>query len=144
MTETRKAQWADGPRLDPGKGLFRTTLAGRGRSLREAFSNLENSHHVGRVERHLGRDLFGARVNLTAAEGAGYWEFTRVRDDIYIVVENFAYKDPRVEILPGDGLVQFYFKLDWRPDHGCCARRSVASGSSQPAHLPTASRHRNQ
>jgi AraC-like DNA-binding protein len=111
MTEGRKAEPTDSLHLDPRKGLFRTALAGRGRSLREAFASLESSSHVEKVERHAGHNLFGARVNLTAAEGEGYWEFTRIRDDIYIVVENFAYKDPRVEILPGDGLVQFYFKL---------------------------------
>lgn len=72
---------------------------------------LENSHEVEGVERNVSCDLFGVRVHLMAVDGEGYWDFTRVRDDMYIVVENFAYKDPRVEILPGDGLVQFYFKL---------------------------------
>jgi AraC-like DNA-binding protein len=36
---------------------------------------------------------------------------TQIGDDIYVIVENFAYKDPRVELIPGDGLIQFYFKL---------------------------------
>jgi AraC-like DNA-binding protein len=48
---------------------------------------------------------------LPPDEGEGYWDLTRIRDDIYVVVANFTYKDPRVELVPGDGLVQFNFKL---------------------------------
>src|SRR5579862_7208597 len=92
-------------------GLFRTVLAGPGHTLLEAFANLERAPQVERLFRHVKRDLLGARVTLTPQEGQGYWELTRIRDDIYIIVENYAYKDPRVERLPGDGLVQFNFKV---------------------------------
>ena len=44
-------------------------------------------------------------------EGEGYWDLTRIRDDINVVIANFMYKDLRVEMVPGDGLVQFSFKL---------------------------------
>jgi hypothetical protein len=99
------------PTTDPAQGLFRTALAGRGHTLSEAFEQLELGHHVERVFRHTKRNLFGARVHLASDEGEGYWDFTRIRDQIYVVIGNFVYKDPRVELLPGDGLVQFYFKL---------------------------------
>lgn len=92
-------------------GLFRTVLAGPGRTLLDAFANLEQAPQVERLFRHAKRDLLGARVTLTPQEGQGYWELTRIRDDIYVIVENFAFKDPRVERLPGDGLVQFNFKV---------------------------------
>ena len=92
-------------------GLFRAVLAGPGHSLADAFANLERAPFVERVWRHPKRDLLGARVALPPAEGEGYWEFTRVRDELFVIVENFAYKDPRIELVPGDGLVQFNFRL---------------------------------
>ena len=94
-----------------GQGLFRAILAGPGHTLADAFASLERTPHVERVLRHPTRDLIGARVAVAPEEGEGYWEFTRIRDEIYVVVANFAYKDPRVELVPGDGLVQFDFKI---------------------------------
>src|ERR1700678_1377149 len=96
---------------DRSKGLFRTAIAGAGRSLSEAFANLEGAANIERISRHPHRKLFGARVLLSPEEGEGYWDLTQVGDDVYVVIENFAYKDPRVELVPGDGLVQLYFKL---------------------------------
>lgn len=92
-------------------GLWRTVLAGPGRTLAEAFANLECSPQVERVVRHAKRDLLGARVTLTPEEGEGYWELTRIRDDFYVIVMNFLYKTPRSELVPGDGLIQFNFKM---------------------------------
>ncbi len=63
------------------------------------------------MTRHVKRDLLGARITLAPEEGQGYWELTRIRDDLYVIVENFAYKDPRIEFVPGDGLIQFNFKV---------------------------------
>jgi AraC-like DNA-binding protein len=91
--------------------LYRAVLAGPGRSLAEAFENLEQSPHVSRLLRHPTRDLLSARVTLAPEEGSGYWELIRVRNDIYIILANFTYKNPRLEFVPGDGLVQFNFKL---------------------------------
>jgi AraC-like DNA-binding protein len=92
-------------------GLFRTILAGSGRSLPDAFQSLESAAVVERMCRHPDRGLLGARITLPPEEGEGYWDLTRIRDEIYVVVANFAYKDPRVEIVPGDGLVQLCFKI---------------------------------
>ncbi|MFC4312363.1 helix-turn-helix transcriptional regulator [Steroidobacter flavus] len=92
-------------------GLFRAILAGPGHSLADAFANLERAPQVERVFRHLKRDLLGARIALTPEEGEGFWEFTRIRDEVFVVIENFAYRDPRFELVPGDGLVQFNFRL---------------------------------
>jgi AraC-like DNA-binding protein len=86
-------------------------MAGPGHSLGEVFSNLERAKQVERVVRHPQRDLLGARVTLSPEEGDGYWEFTRIRDDFYVVVWNFVYKNPRFELVPGDGLIQFNFRV---------------------------------
>jgi AraC family transcriptional activator of pyochelin receptor len=109
MTSTpRRTQ--DEPRAH-NVGLFRTILAGSGRTLADAFANLEEAPEVERMTRHQKRGLLGARINVPPDEGEGYWDFTRIRDEIYVVVANFTYKEPRVELVPGDGLVQFNFKL---------------------------------
>jgi AraC-like DNA-binding protein len=92
-------------------GLFRAILAGAGHTLADAFANLEHAPEVERMARHPKRGLLGARITVPPDEGEGYWDLTRIRDDIYVVVANFAYKDLRVELVPGDGLVQFNFKL---------------------------------
>jgi AraC-like DNA-binding protein len=102
-------------------------LAGPGHSLADAFANLERAQHVERLWRHAKRNLIGARISLAPDEGEGYWELTKVGEDIFIVVENFAYKDPRVEFVPGDGLVQFYFKLS--------GDLTMAVGRSEPLRL---------
>jgi AraC-like DNA-binding protein len=91
--------------------LFRAVLAGPGHTLAEAFASLEHAPQVERMARHIKRDLLGARVSLAPEEGKGYWELTRIRNDIFVIVENFAYKNPRIELVPGDGLIQFNFKI---------------------------------
>jgi AraC family transcriptional regulator, transcriptional activator of the genes for pyochelin and ferripyochelin receptors len=106
----RRTDVKDEPRAR-NVGLFRTILAGSGHSLADAFASLEQAPEVERMTRHQKRGLLAARITLPPDEGEGYWDLTRIRDDIYVVVANFTYKDPRVEIVPGDGLVQFNFKL---------------------------------
>ncbi len=61
--------------------------------------------------RHPNRDVLSARVTLSPEEGQGYWELTRIRDDLFIILGNFTYKNPRYEFVPGDGLVQFNFRI---------------------------------
>src|ERR1700682_3204101 len=95
----------------PASGLFRTLLAGPGHTLADAFANLERAPAVDLITRHKSRDLLGARVALAPEEGSGYWDFTRIRDEIYVIIENFAYRNPRVERMGGDGLIQFSFRL---------------------------------
>lgn len=97
--------------IDPAKGLFRTTLAGQGRTLHDAFASLECTQRIERPVRHAQRDMFGARVTLSSDDGRGYWDFMRSRDDIYAIVENFSFRDPRLETIVDDGVVQFYFEL---------------------------------
>jgi AraC-like DNA-binding protein len=96
---------------DRSKGLFRALIAGTGHTLVDAFAKLEHSPSAERMARHPCRNLLGARIALTPEEGEGYWDFTQIANDVYVIVANFAYKDPRVEFVPGDGLIQFHFNL---------------------------------
>ena len=92
-------------------GLFREILAGRGRNLEDAFESLERAPHVDRIAVNSNRDLMGVRMEVAPREGRGHWDFVRIRRDIYVVVANLAYKDPRLEIVPGEGLISFSFKI---------------------------------
>jgi len=99
------------PQGRPSEGLWRTTLAGPGRSLADAFDSLERSAVVDQITRHTQRGIIAARVSLRPEEGEGYWELTRIRNDFFVVLCNFTYKDIRFEFVPGDGLLQFNFKI---------------------------------
>ncbi|MFL6601906.1 MAG: helix-turn-helix transcriptional regulator [Steroidobacteraceae bacterium] len=117
----------------PTEGLWRTVLAGAGHTLKEAFANLEQSSQVERLVRHPQRDLLGARVTLTPEEGEGYWELTRIRDDFYVIIMNFLYKHRRFELVPGDGLIQFNFKVSG--DMTLAASRSEPLRFNRPSLL---------
>lgn len=99
------------PDVASAAGLFRTALVGPGRSLADAFDSLERASAVERITRHPTRGSLGGRISLSPEEGEGYWDFTRVRDDLYVIIQDYAYRDPRVEIMGGDGTVQFNFRL---------------------------------
>jgi AraC-like DNA-binding protein len=118
---------------DPNRGLWRTALAGPGHTLAEAFANLERAPFVERLLRHPRLDLLGARVSLAQNEGEGYWELTRIRNEIYVITQNFAYRDPRLELVPGDGLIQFNFRLSG--DLTIAVRRSESLRFNCPALL---------
>lgn len=94
-----------------GAGLFRATIAGPRGSLVDAFRNLDQAPGLQRLIRHPRRDLIGARIRLRPEEGDGYWDLTQIGDNVFVIAASFAYKDPRVEFIPGDGLIQFFFNL---------------------------------
>jgi AraC-like DNA-binding protein len=118
---------------DGARGLFRAVLAGPGHTLADAFAKVEHDARAERVLRHPELDLFGARVSLQPGEGEGYWELTRIRNEIYIITQNFSYRDPRLEIVPGDGLVQFNFRLSG--DLTIAVKRSVPLRINRPSLL---------
>lgn len=93
------------------KGFFRTSLAGRGGSLKEAFAVLRLSQRVTALCELPERGLFGGRIELDRREGEGYCDFLQIGESIYVVAENVVYTDPRLEIVPGDGLLSFHVRL---------------------------------
>jgi AraC-like DNA-binding protein len=113
----QSAHCACAPDAQPD-GLYRTTIAGPGRSLADAFANADQCPRVTRIQRHEPRDLVSARVTLKPEEGQGYWELIRIRSDLYVILSNFLYTNPRYEFVPGDGLVQFNFKVSGDLNYG--------------------------
>ena len=96
---------------DYSSGLIRAVLGGPGATLAEAFLSLERAPGAATLTHHRNRELTGARLPLPAEEGEGYYDLTRIGKDVYVIVGNFAFKNPRAELIPGDGMIQFYFKL---------------------------------
>jgi AraC-like DNA-binding protein len=94
------------------KGLFRTLMAGRGRTLVDAFENIENVASEECLAKHPHRNLLGARFDLPPEEGKGHWQFVQIDKDVYVVIADLAYKDARQEVVPGEGMIQFFFTLD--------------------------------
>src|ERR1700722_4022005 len=92
-------------------GLYRTTMVGPGASLLDAFEAIETSTRVALCRRHCSRDVVSARVALSPEEGTGCWELLRIRDELYVILTDFAYSASRIEVVPGDDLVQFNFKV---------------------------------
>jgi AraC family transcriptional activator of pyochelin receptor len=111
MSHTIRREDPGAGALPASQGLWRRILAGHNGTLAEAFANIDRSPRVDRVLGHPTRDLLTARVCLTPEEGDGYWELTRIRNDLYVIRTDFAYRDSRFELVPGDGLVQFNFRM---------------------------------
>jgi AraC-like DNA-binding protein len=111
MTTTDDAEGAHARLPDHSSGLIRAVLGGAGATLAEAFASLERGPGAATLTRHHHRGLAGARLPLPPDEGEGYFELTRIGEDVYVIVGNFAYRNPRAELIPGDGMIQFYFKL---------------------------------
>ncbi len=99
-------------------GLYRGTIVGPGASLTDAFAIMESSPQVERLLVHSKRDLLSARVTLPRKEGTGYWELTRIRNQLYVILTNCSYKEARLEFVPGDGLLQLNYMLSGDMTYG--------------------------
>ena len=60
---------------------------------------------------HAVRGLLSVHVALTPAGGQGYWELTRVRNDLVILLSRVFSQARHIQMLPAHGFVQFHFAL---------------------------------
>jgi AraC-like DNA-binding protein len=86
-------------------------LKSRGNRLEEAFSALENHPNISRLAEHKNRKTIAARINISPEEGKGYWDFIKISDELFVVVANYTYIDPRLEKMAGEGFIEFHIKL---------------------------------
>lgn len=96
---------------DSDKGLIRDALNGQGKSVIETFAQIEKLAQVELTVENIARNLFTSRINLNEDEGKGSWDIVRVRDELYVVICDFMYLDPRYERITGDELIEFHIKL---------------------------------
>jgi AraC-like DNA-binding protein len=97
----------------PTAGLFRYEIAGAGRSISEVFSGL-GQHGRSRVIARSEDRSMAARFLVDRAQGHGSWDFYRLGSDFFVVNSDFAYDDSRVEVAPGEGLLEFTLTLSGR------------------------------
>ncbi len=90
------------------KGLFRaflgeTTVAG-------VFQKLSKADTTSRGDPRFA--LFHARVDLPPEDGAGFWRFLSLGDDVYAVLTDCTFASVRHERVAAEGLVEFHFLLE--------------------------------
>ncbi|MFT3816852.1 MAG: AraC family transcriptional regulator [Rubrivivax sp.] len=95
-------------------GLFRTRLAGRHARLREAFDVLRRGH-LGRGhgpdECPLGAGLYGEKIVVSNDPAEGTWELISLRDEVFLIISDCRYAQPRAETVLPEGFVEFHFML---------------------------------
>ena len=63
------------------------------------------------IAENLERHLQGSRLHIDRTEGHGNFEFYRLNHDLYVVTADGVFDAPRVETVPGEGLVEFHLRL---------------------------------
>lgn len=95
-------------------GLARSALVDSSlATLKDIFRNvpdLSNADSIVTLRR--GEIISGsARFNISRDGATGYWEFLCLRPGYYMVITNTVYKDDIDLSIPGEGLLEFHFKL---------------------------------
>jgi AraC-like DNA-binding protein len=103
----------DGPALEDRLGLFRQASLGNGpaTTVTNLFANLGTLSRGEAIGEHPERHLQGSRIPIERSQGHGTWELYRLDQDLFVVAADCIYDSPRVEIVPGEGLVEFHLRL---------------------------------
>jgi AraC-like DNA-binding protein len=99
--------------LEPPLGLFRreTLPTGPVRTVTNLFTNLRDVSRGEIIAEHPERHLQGTRLHIDRDQGHGMWEFYRLDQDFYVVAADGVYHLPRIETVPGEGLIEFHLRL---------------------------------
>jgi AraC-like DNA-binding protein len=95
-------------------GLFRreALTSGPTGSVHHLFADLRCVNRGEIFGEDLQRDMQGARLLVNGSMGHGSWELYRLGHDLYVMAGDVVYDAaPRVETLPGEGLVEFHLRL---------------------------------
>src|SRR5229473_7289716 len=94
-------------------GLFRwvSLPSGPAGTVTNLFANLRDVKRGEIIAEHPDRHLQGARIDIERTHGHGTWEFYRLDQGLYLVAADGIYDAPRVENVPGEGLVEFHLRL---------------------------------
>lgn len=95
----------------PSGGLFRSIMASPGRRLPDVFENLPRHQGSKVLVQDPARGALAARLDLERSEGHGAWEFYRLDPGVYVVAGDFVYDKPRLDHIPGEGLLEFHLRL---------------------------------
>lgn len=96
----------------PSHGLWRREIGRTERTLRNTFAQLAalpGSYSLIADPKH---GLFAAQADINPAQGDGYWRFFSISDQIFCVITECSYNQPRVETVRDEGFVEFHFLLE--------------------------------
>lgn len=137
-------------------GVARSAIVGDGsRGLMDVFTRIKDLPGASSITL-LNRDdhvAGAARFNVCRDGATGFWEFLNLRPGYHMVVTNTVYKEPISDIIPGEGLLEFHFKLSgglllerdgqvvadvtgpsiliWRQNRGVDVHESIAGGERE-------------
>jgi AraC-like DNA-binding protein len=89
------------------KGLFRAFLGEA--TVAAVFRKLGAVENAAAGKRF---GLFQARVDLPAEDGAGFWRFLALDDDVFVVITDCTFAAARHERVAAEGLVEFHFLIE--------------------------------
>jgi AraC family transcriptional regulator, transcriptional activator of the genes for pyochelin and ferripyochelin receptors len=114
MRDVPKSFGADAPAANEGpSGLFRREMLATGpaRTLTNLFADLRRVSRGELIAENLERHLQGTRLPIDRTRGSGTWELYRLDQDFYMVAADGLYDSTSVEMVPGEGLVEFHLRL---------------------------------
>ncbi len=99
--------------IDNRHGLYREELLGADSAgtVCKLFANLRQMNRGEYLGEDIHRGLEGSRVLIDRMQGHGIWELYRLDQDLFVVAADGFYDSPRIEAVPGEGLVELHIRL---------------------------------
>lgn len=94
-------------------GFFRREMLSTGpaRTLVDLFADLRHLSRGEFIAENTDRHLQGTRLPIDRATGHGTWELYRLDQDFYMVAADGLYDATTIEMVPGEGFVEFHLRL---------------------------------
>ncbi|MGE3597200.1 MAG: helix-turn-helix domain-containing protein [Dehalococcoidia bacterium] len=97
--------------IDTSRGLIRTRIAGTNSLLSTMFERIRVPGSTYASVSLPYRQLYGAKIELRDDDGEGYWGAINIADQLFAVINNCRYREPRSEYYQGEGFLEFHFRL---------------------------------
>lgn len=100
-------------RLNANVAMFRRELLGAepAFTLRNLFADLRRLSRCEVLYENTDRSTQCGRLRLDRARGEGAWELFRLDPEAFVVVADAYYQPNSVELVPGEGLIEFHLRL---------------------------------
>jgi hypothetical protein len=93
------------------RGLFRRALASQSDCVEQLFAALRSTRSIQQIQLVGGPLQRRAEVALGPQDGDGYFDLMQVNGSLAVIVENFALRTPRSELLAGGNWISLHFRL---------------------------------
>jgi len=100
-------------RLNANVAMFRRELLGAepAFTLRNLFADLRRLSRCEVLYENIDRSTQCGRLQIDRARGEGAWELFRLDPEAFVVVADAYYQSKSVELVPGEGLIEFHLRL---------------------------------